>query len=140
MRGSKSHESLSQRHRSPLRPSGSRTPPPLEDQIRRTTSMSLSPRKSQRSRTPRRSAAVTPVGGLSPTSSPRPRGAALPTSVRLNYGRYRFAAAPPPQNRACSHHGGRRGTCVSRNARTGTVTPPLLIWRPPVGTVVHCSA
>ncbi len=79
MRGSKSHESLSQRHRSPLRPSGSHTPPPLEDQIRRTTSMSLSPRKSQRSRTPRRSAAVTPVGGLSPTSSPRPRGAALPT-------------------------------------------------------------
>ncbi|KAM5537199.1 hypothetical protein V8D89_009132 [Ganoderma adspersum] len=76
VRGSTSHESLSLRHR----PSGSHTPPPLPaaDQLRRTTSMSLSPRKSQRSRTPRRSAAVTPVGGLSPTSSPRPRGAALP--------------------------------------------------------------
>ena len=76
VRGSKSHESLSLRHR----PSGSHTPPPqpAADQLRRTTSMSLSPRKSQRSRTPRRSAAVTPVGGLSPTSSPRPRGAALP--------------------------------------------------------------
>ena len=76
VRGSKSHESLSLRHRSPLRPSGSHTSPPL-DQLRRTTSMSLSPRKAQRSRTPRHSAAVTPVGGLSPTSSPRPRGAAL---------------------------------------------------------------
>ncbi|PIL35412.1 transporter [Ganoderma sinense ZZ0214-1] len=80
LKSTKSHDSLSLRPRSPLRPSGSHTPPPppAADQLRRTTSMSLSPRKSQRSRTPRRSAAVTPVGGLSPTSSPRPRGAALP--------------------------------------------------------------
>ncbi|EJF64813.1 hypothetical protein BD309DRAFT_962257 [Dichomitus squalens] len=76
MRASKSHESLRLRNRnlSPFAPSRSRpgtlTPP---EQIRRTTSLSLSPRHSQRTRT--RSA----VDPGSPSLSPRPRNSRLPS-------------------------------------------------------------
>ncbi|KAI9061112.1 hypothetical protein FKP32DRAFT_1759858 [Trametes sanguinea] len=56
-------------------PSGSRTPP--DNQIRRTTSLSLSPRKAPRSRT---RSAISPVSPTaSPRLSPRPRNAPLPT-------------------------------------------------------------
>ncbi|KAL7278976.1 hypothetical protein ACG7TL_006808 [Trametes sanguinea] len=56
-------------------PSGSRTPP--DTQIRRTTSLSLSPRKAPRTRT---RSAISPISPTaSPRLSPRPRNAPLPT-------------------------------------------------------------
>ncbi|KAI0707123.1 hypothetical protein C8Q76DRAFT_748084 [Earliella scabrosa] len=76
IQASKSHESLRARHRSPLRPSGTQTPP---EQLQRTTSASLSPRKAQsRTRNRTRSAVSPEPGAASPSSSPRPRNAALP--------------------------------------------------------------
>ncbi len=74
IQGSRSHESLRHRQPSPLRPSGAMTPP---ENIRRTTSLSLSPRKTERTRT--RSAVSPRVG--SPSGSPRPRNAALPSII-----------------------------------------------------------
>ncbi|TFK83312.1 hypothetical protein K466DRAFT_665921 [Polyporus arcularius HHB13444] len=74
IQGSRSQESLRHRQPSPLRPSGATTPP---ENIRRTTSLSLSPRKTERTRT---RSAVSPRLG-SPSGSPRPRNAALPSIV-----------------------------------------------------------
>ena len=75
---SRSHDSLRQRQRSPLRPSGMVTPP---ENVRRTTSLSLSPRKSQRTRT---RSAVSPSGAASPSGSPRLRPTGLPAIVPSN--------------------------------------------------------
>lgn len=85
IRTARSHESLRlpdserDRQRSPLRLSGTTTPP---DQIRRTMSASLSPRKAQSRSRARTRSAVSPrpdPGAASPTGSPRARNAALPT-------------------------------------------------------------
>ncbi|KAI0671407.1 hypothetical protein C8Q78DRAFT_1028773 [Trametes maxima] len=80
IRASKSHENVPQSssvatHQPGLRPSGSRTP--TASQMRRTTSLSLSPRKSQRTRT---RSAVSPASPTSsPRLSPRPRLGGLPS-------------------------------------------------------------
>ncbi|KAI0787426.1 hypothetical protein C8Q74DRAFT_605518 [Fomes fomentarius] len=85
IRTARSHESLRlpdserDRQRSPLRLSGTTTPP---DQIRRTMSASLSPGKAQSTSRARTRSTVSPrpePGAASPTGSPRARNAALPT-------------------------------------------------------------
>ncbi|KAH9856662.1 hypothetical protein C2E23DRAFT_772105 [Lenzites betulinus] len=91
IRTSRSHEyipeaSTSTSARAPplFRASGARTPTAADSQIRRTTSLSLSPRKRQNqsvSRTRTRSA-ISPVSPTSsPRLSPRPRNAPLPTII-----------------------------------------------------------
>ncbi|KAI0360223.1 hypothetical protein OH77DRAFT_1565833 [Trametes cingulata] len=83
IRTSKSHENLRQsssnaRQQVPFRPSGSRTP--TDNQIRRTTSLSLSPRKSQSASRARTRSAISPISPTaSPRLSPRPRNSPLPT-------------------------------------------------------------
>ncbi|KAL1940266.1 hypothetical protein VTO73DRAFT_9218 [Trametes versicolor] len=65
----------------PFRLSGSRTPT-ADSQIRRTTSLSLSPRKSTSLSRTRTRSAVSPVSPTSsPRLSPRPRNAPLPTII-----------------------------------------------------------
>ncbi|KAI0661788.1 hypothetical protein C8Q70DRAFT_910386 [Cubamyces menziesii] len=81
IRTTKSHEHLpsastNDSRQPPLRPSGSRTPSD-SNQIRRTTSLSLSPHKASRRRT---RSAISPISPTSsPRLSPRPRNAPLPT-------------------------------------------------------------
>ncbi|KAI0368811.1 hypothetical protein BV20DRAFT_968928 [Pilatotrama ljubarskyi] len=83
IRTSKSHENLPRsssntRQQVPFRPSGSRTP--TDSQIRRTTSLSLSPRKNQSVSRTRTRSAISPISPTaSPRLSPRPRNSPLPT-------------------------------------------------------------